>query len=425
MPHQEAVTISAAIRPDHHEPVRACLAKMSSQGAGHNSVIPFANLDGVHFARLFVLPADIDLEGREIPASLVYMCDVDAPSAAHLRALADQHGTGLDAVFGSCVDYPEGEVTKQRRLGWLEDHAVRSAAVYVHTVGRSVAQVRAENDLRGSIEIFLDSPNAVPPTDSAVQAHQRIRSLVFGRRDLAWARRSPTGPGIAFTVRGLAHLLLVALAGLVLLPILLPLTIVVLVLVRLKERRDVPGAARPDAEQLQATEQHEDFAAQNPFTAVGLVKPGGLRSLVMRTVLFGLDFACRHVYRRDKLAGVATIHFARWTPIDGGRRLVFASNYDNSLESYMDDFVDRVAWGLNAVFSNGVGWPRTRWLLLDGARDESAFKDYLRTHQVPTPVWWSAYDTLPARNVDANAVRRLQLPRKLDEQAAAQWLAGL
>ena len=145
----------------------------------------------------------------------------------------------------------------------------------------------------------------------------------------------------------------------------------------------------------------------------------------MRSVLFGLDFACRHFYNKDNLAGVRTIHFARWTPIDDGRRLVFASNYDNSLDSYMDDFVDRVAWGLNAVFSNGVGWPRTRWLLLGGARDESAFKDYLRTHQIPTPVWFSAYDRLPARNVDANAVRRRQLPRQLGEDAAAEWLSGL
>ena len=79
-----------------------------------------------------------------------------------------------------------------------------------------------------------------------------------------------------------------------------------------------------------------------------------------------------------------TIHFARWVFLDDGRRVFFASNYDGSLESYMDDFIDKIAWGLNIVFSNGVGYPRTRWLVLDGARDELAFKDYLRLHQVPT-----------------------------------------
>ena len=425
MPHQEAVTVSAAIRPDRVERVADLLAGMSAQGAARNDVISFADLDGVHFARLFVLPTASDLDGREIPATLFYMCDVDAPAQRHLDALAEQHGRGLDALFGHCVGFPEGEVTTALRVRFLGEHLVGSAATYIHTVGRSVDQVRAEHGLREVIEDVVDTPGAILPTDSAVQAVDRIRRAVLEREDFGWAGSPPSGPGLAFRVRRVAHLLLLIIVGLLLLPILLPLVVVLMVLVRLQERTDVPDTARPSAEHLRATEQHEDFGAQNPFTAVGLVKAGGVRRLTMRSVLFGLDLACRYIYRNDNLAGVRTIHFARWTPIDEGRRLVFVSNYDNSLDSYMDDFIDRLAWGLNAVFSNGAGWPRTRWLVLGGARDESAFKDYLRTHQVPTPVWYSAYDTLTARNVDANMVRREQLPRRLDEHAAADWLSGL
>ena len=51
------------------------------------------------------------------------------------------------------------------------------------------------------------------------------------------------------------------------------------------------------------------------------------------------------------------------------------------MESYMDDFIDKVAFGLNAVFSNGVDYPQTNWLLLDGAKDELAFKDLLRANR--------------------------------------------
>ncbi len=32
----------------------------------------------------------------------------------------------------------------------------------------------------------------------------------------------------------------------------------------------------------------------------------------------------------------------------------------------MDDFINKVGWGLNLLFSNGVGWPRTRWLVHGG-----------------------------------------------------------
>ena len=62
----------------------------------------------------------------------------------------------------------------------------------------------------------------------------------------------------------------------------------------------------------------------------------------------------------------------------------------------MDDFINKVAWGLNLVFSNGVGYPRTR--LADQARraHEQKFKYFLRRHQLPTQVWYKAYPGLTA-----------------------------
>ncbi|CAM5662633.1 hypothetical protein SCANM63S_04368 [Streptomyces canarius] len=136
-----------------------------------------------------------------------------------------------------------------------------------------------------------------------------------------------------------------------------------------------------------------------------------------------MDYGVRHVFDRGNLAGVKTIHFARWLFVDGKRRVIFASNYDGSLESYMDDFIDKVAWGLNAVFSNGRGYPRVRWLVLDGAGDEQAFKNYLRCHQVPTQVWYSAYDTSTAHDLDTNARIRAGLFGDLGPAETEAWLA--
>ena len=124
----------------------------------------------------------------------------------------------------------------------------------------------------------------------------------------------------------------------------------------------------------------------------------------MRVALPGLDFGCRHLFARDNLAGVRTIHFARWLPLDDGRRVIFASSYDGSQESYMDDFIDRLHWGVNLVFSNGVGYPRTRWLIFGGAKDEIAYKHYLRRHQVPTVVvLLGVPDARPRLDIDRNA----------------------
>jgi hypothetical protein len=93
----------------------------------------------------------------------------------------------------------------------------------------------------------------------------------------------------------------------------------------------------------------------------------------------------------------------------------------------MDEFIDKVAWGLNAVFSNGVGYPRTRWLVLDGANDERAFKAFLRHRQLATQLWYSAYDDLSAVNIENNAAIRAGLAgaEAPTRNHAEAWLARL
>jgi hypothetical protein len=88
----------------------------------------------------------------------------------------------------------------------------------------------------------------------------------------------------------------------------------------------------------------------------------------------------------------------------------------------MDDFIDQLYWGLNAVFSNGVGYPKTRFLLFGGAQNELQFKDYLRFHQIPTQVWYAAYDQLTALNIENNARIRAGLFGAHTDAETREWL---
>ena len=102
--------------------------------------------------------------------------------------------------------------------------------------------------------------------------------------------------------------------------------------------------------------------------------------------------------------------------------MFFSSNYDGSLESYMNDFIDKAAWGLNAIFSNGDGFPRTSYLFCGGITDEQAYKRFLPTRQVQGRVWYSAYPGLSTKNIANNAAIREGLFASLGREETEAWL---
>jgi hypothetical protein len=394
-------------------------------GVANGSTLDLASLEGVHFARFVFLEETTDLQGQRLSPLLVYMSDLDISIERHLGDLVDVAGVGIDEVFGCCEGYPEaGQRTRAGRLSFLRGHRIKERAFYVNTVGRTRRQIRQEASLREHLERFVDEHDDLRSKDpheiaSALQAH------IASDSSLSWARKPPPGLDLRFRLGELAHMVAVPLVALILLPLLLLAAPFYLISLRLHELRDPAPHLKPGADLVQELAALEDHLVHNPFTAVGLVKPGLLRRLTIDGVLFGISYATRHIFNRGDLAGVKSIHFARWVFLDDNRRVIFASNYDGSLESYMDDFIDKIASGLNIVFSNGFGYPKTRWLIADGARDEQAFKDYLRLHQIPTRVWFSAYGHLTNVNIATNEVIRRGLLDGPAQSDPREWLQAL
>jgi hypothetical protein len=424
MPHQLAVMIRATVAPERVPALREWLAETGRKGMAETP-FDFAHLRGLHFAKLFLIDEAV-VDGTSIPASLVFMSEVDAPLRRHLAELVDVAGDGIDATFGHCADYPPPGARRRRRIAWLRRHLVSSGASYVNTVGRGLEQIRQEARLREVLQDYLDRPDRDWSASTPLQVRSDIRAYVAGRPDLAWALNPPARPSLLWRARETVHMVAVPLAGVLLLPLLLLVVPVWLVLLRVAERRDGPVTERPTPEHTRELASYEDFVAQNPFAVAGFVKPGRLRRMTFRAVLFLTDYAVRHIFTHASLAGIKTIHFARWVPLDGWRRMVFASNYDGSVEGYNDDFIETVWWGLNATFSNGLGYPRTRWLFWGGAAEyEHEFKYSLRRHQVPVPAWYSAYPALSARNIDNNAQIRAGLRGDMNPAQAEHWLSLL
>jgi hypothetical protein len=424
MPYQAALTVVAPVRAGAVDDLKRLLATMGN-GVANGSVLDFGALTGVHFARLIVIDEDRDHSGAPLPASLILLSDLDVSTETHLAELVETAGEGVNRLFGHCEGYPVGEPTRQDRLDYLRSHVVKEAARYVNTTGRTAHQIRQEAELRDAIEDFLDRGDHDWAGADLADVRRSVRELVEREPGLAWAGEPAERPGLLARLRELAHAVAIPLLLLPLLPLALlgaPLYALVL---RRHERRDAAPHVKPGEEVVHELAALEDHLVQNPFTALGHVKPGRFRRLTLRTILFLLDYGTRHIFNRGNLSGVKTIHFARWVFIDDKRRMFFASNYDGSIESYMDDFIDKVAWGLNLVFSNGVGYPKTRWLVFGGARDELAFKDYLRLHQVPTRVWYSAYGQLTALNIAQNERIRAGLQGDLSREDERAWVQSL
>ncbi|MDQ3809270.1 MAG: hypothetical protein M3336_03170 [Chloroflexota bacterium] len=417
---QSAITILAEITPGAEARLQQLLED-AGRDVSRNQLVPFGRLAAVHFARFFIMPASRDLRGQPLPARLMFLADIDGPPRPFLRALCSVAEDGVDTIFSHCAEYPG----RAQLLDYLLAHLVPEAATYVNTRGRSVDQVRQEASLREAIQLFLDRSRETWRGADPRRVRTAIQEFVEREPSLAWARRPVPAWSPRYVLGERLHVLLVGIAGVVLFPLILLGLPLYLWLLRQHEKRDQPRDMMPDDALIQRLAAQEDHGVQNPFTSAGLLKPGPFRRFTATLVLWGTNFLTRHLFNRANLLGVKTIHFARWVFLDNKRRVIFASNYDGSLEAYMDDFIDKIAWGLNITFSNGRDYPRTNWLIKDGANDEQTFKRFNLTHQLVTPFWYAAYQGLTALNIDNNARIRAGLYGDMDAAAARAWLRRL
>lgn len=454
-----------------------------------NELVPFGEFETLHFARLVIIDdqtlGDFALAGYPAPeppfdVMLAFIGDCDGPAGACLAALAENTAAsdGLRKIFAHCVGFdPNADL-----LDWMRQRAHRTAAYYVNWIGRTVPQVRAEATLRTALREELvryaashpnagDNPRGVrehlvrfagqhpgltpgePPTPIgwwiANALHFAILPLLL---ILVWVFAIPafvcfpilslwiTAPFAVLAVLTFLWLVrispatfaLLAALGLMLIPLailcppLILIDILFFIVLRWYEKREPEVIPRPTHAHDRELAEQEDHDVSNQFTVIGSVKPSVFRRTLLTIILWVTNYGARHIYNRGHLGRIQTIHFARWTFLDDKRRVLFLSNYDGSRQAYMDDFINKVGWGLNIVFSNGLGYPRTNWLIKDGAKNELRFKDTNRRHQIPTQVWYKAYPGLTAFDLARNTRIREGLRRhRMSDDDIRAWLREL
>jgi hypothetical protein len=408
--------------------LRDLLATMNlkpGQADPHNSLIPFEELENLHFARLVVLDdqttGDVEAYGLppvRYPLSLAFLGDFDGDYDRFLTDLAACAGPGLRRIFSYCADFTAA--SNAELIRWMKLREYRPATYYCNWRGRTVRQTREEESLRRALVRYVRrTPELAGMPAPAIAA--KLREFVNQAKAEGQIRLTPEPPTPwIWRIRNALH---AALAAPAIVLVGIPVGIMLLALLRAREKSDPEIAPRPEPAQAAALARIEDHDVTNQFTAMGTLKPGAFRRWSLTFILWLIQYTTRHIYVRGRLARVRSIHFARWVFIDGKKRLVFFSNYDGSLESYMDDFINKVAFGLNVVFTHGIGYPTTRGLLLDGAKDEQKFKYYIRRHELATEVWYNAHAGLTAANLEQNSrIRRGIESPGMGAEETRQWV---
>ena len=428
--------------------------------------------------------AGANLPVPSFPIMLAFIGDCDGPADDFLVTLVEhpEASKGLQAIFKHCAEFDDNTDL----LAWMKQREYRPAASYVNWIGRTVLQVQKEAALRHALqnELAKYSENHPNAGENIRDVRNHLVKFIEQNSELKPViARTPFGwwlgnllhfaiipfaliipwllaipfldplPDIFFWIvipfgvlAVLSFLWVVRIApatfavlvalGLMLVPffVLFPLTLIPVLaavllffgVLRWYERNEPEVIPRPTPEHDGALAALEDHDVSNQFTVIGSVKPSSFRRILLVAVLWLTDYGARHIYNRGFLARIQTIHFARWVFVDNKRRVLFASNYDGSHQAYMEDFINKVGWGLNIVFSNGFGYPRTNWLICDGAKNELRFKDTNRRHQISTQVWYKAYPGLTAFDLARNTRVRKGLERRwMSDAQIRTWLRDL
>lgn len=440
---QRALSLIAEVRPGHEATVEETLRSIGASVRGGSDDSAFDRMRTVHFARWVLVPAQTGKRGDAYPAHVAFESNYDGAEDAHVRDLATVAEVWLDAIYQHCIGYPDvSERTTASRMAFLERKMTPYGAWHMGHPGLGVSVIRNDAEVRRIVQDHLDrvQRGGLAEDASAWEIVDSIRSaLNDAMADNPALRVEPIDRELPSRKRFVAKGLLLAGVGLAALraaprPVAIGVVAGAIAaaagaaarLRQLEERDEAATPPTPTAlestghDHMRRLVMSEDEGVQNQITHLVEIREG--RLWILNSIMWAIELLARNWYYDGKLGSIATIHFGRWVIIDGGKRLLFLSNYTGSWESYIGDFVDKTADWLTAVWSNTEDFPPTRWLFGRGARSEARFKQWTREKQIETQVWYGAYPELSLANVLDNAALREAISGRLEELEDIQAL---
>jgi hypothetical protein len=382
------------VKPGEERALSEVLAAVGTDPA-ENDVIRLPDVPSAHFARWNIV-TDPDNGPR-----LLFFSFYDGSLDAHLNELVAA-GPGVDQLWGHCEGYPG----RDGLAGYLRAASLTTRGVYIGFPDDTVAQVQQHIATRQAISAHLDRPEVQRELADA-DADALIDHLVAwrGGRQVSRLRSFRS---IA-TVRGQA----------IYRKAFIPFAKWFASIGQAKTFplvQAAPVVRATDGDGL-APAVSNGAGVHHGLTVLLPVAPR--RRLRLQVALVLSNALTKHGYDPGVFADMDTIHGFVWAVVDDGKRFVFASFYDGSWQRYVLDFVDKVQWGLDAIFGNADGYPSA------GMKDVLAFSSFMGAHAFPPRALYSAYPDERVANLMRDRAITEGLAGRLDRASFARWLARL
>jgi hypothetical protein len=395
------------VRPDRAKDLASLLEEID-RDPSTNPYMRCALSPSTHFARMVIM-------GGEGYQRLLTVINFDGPIMDYLQELAGLT-PGLGSVFGTCVRYQEGmALIDYVRATWCPPRGVYDAFP-----GLTATEIKRMIELRqclGDVADALDQPSD-PVLAKALSVLSELpiggSPVVRAARaiDRAWARAAGS-----LQVKERDVLLTFAEW-----------------FSKQGQAKDFPlvypvvGADSLGDQETATAIQNVSVGGStvhNGMTTLTTIRPSRLARL--QVALAGTSVLAYRSWPPGQFAGVGTLHWFAWTVIDPlpgdpalagkpGKQLIFVSVFDGAWKNYMQDFIDKLVWGLDGLYGNTYDYPPA------GMKDTNAFTRFILDHQWAPQVFYSSYPSETVMNLMKDNSIAAGLPKGADTTEAIKWL---
>ena len=443
---QSGYSLTLEVDEDKLEALSNWLTDIGKDPA-NNSRIPFSKCKSTLYCSIVTVPVQQRTEkSKKLPAMLMFLSSISGPQKVHIQELVEHAGDGMREMLSFCKGVDAGKIASDKGLYNFLNRKKVSDTFYTGIQYMTYDDIDRENQLRDKLEAHIDqqqsSGNPAYTESSgnwATNLRNELVNYVASNQDTNWATKKwKKGFANAWVnnitlIRTFIFILCIGLITLAARHFEVPyldelwhyfwkvagigvgLILLLLILNDFRNHYVIKGLK---LEKFKEVNAHQTNPVINEVTLAGPLRVGWIRRIGFYLILKLaklLKFALK----------IPTVVCARWIPMNSSQRLVFISNFSNTSEGYVRDFIDSKSRGrkINLIFGQGYGYPKTLLLVLKGAIDNPIpFVNDVYHNQHITQVWYSPFKNLTVDNIKINRQIRLGLAGNMTETEAREWL---